>query len=186
MIQELLKDVDPKMQKALEHLGQELASIRTGRATTSLVDGITVDVYGQIMPLRQIATLGTPDAHTIAITPWDRSNLEPIEKAIRDTQSLGLTPNSDGQTIRLNIPQLTEERRKDIVKSMREKIEACHIAMRNIRHEALEEARKLEKAKQATQDELRFAEEQLNKKIDQSKAKVAELEAAKEKEIMAI
>ncbi len=186
MIRELLDTADPKLNKAVDHLAEELKSIRTGRATTSLVDGLVVEVYGQPMHLKQLATLSTPDAHTIAITPWNPGSLNEIEKAIRDAQTLGLTPNNDGHTIRLNIPPLTEERRKEIAKTVGEKVEQCHIALRNIRHELLEEARRLEKSKQVTQDDLRFAEEQLNKKIEQFRSKTAELQKVKETEILAV
>jgi ribosome recycling factor len=104
MVQEALESAGPKMQKAVEHLRDELRGIRTGRASTGVVEGLNVEVYGQPMVLKQIATIGTPDSRTIAITPWDRGNLASIEKAIREAQSLGLSPNNDGQTIRLNIP----------------------------------------------------------------------------------
>jgi ribosome recycling factor len=138
------------------------------------------------MQVKQLATIGTPDARTIAITPWDRNALPVIEKAIRESQSLGLTPNNDGINIRLNIPPLTEERRRDIVKSLGEKIEQCRIALRNIRHEILNEVKKLEKDKDATADDVKFAEQQLNKKIEEFQAKIEAVEKAKEAEIMQI
>lgn len=186
MIDSLLADADPKMLKATEHLREELASLRTGRASAALVEGITVDMYGQHMPLKSVATISTPDVRTIAITPWDPNALAPVEKAIRETQSLGLTPNNDGHTIRLNIPPLTEERRREIVKGLGEKVEGCRIAIRNIRHELLNEAKKLEKAKSATQDDVKYAEEQLNKKIDRFQDQIDEIARAKEAEIMEV
>ena len=186
MVRDLINSVDSKMDKALEHLGEELKTLRTGRATPALVDGIMVESYGQVVPLKQVASINTPDARQIAITPWDRSLMPAIEKAIRDSQSLGLTPNNDGTAIRLNIPPLTEERRRDIVKQVGEKVEQCHIAMRNIRHEVLNDIKKLERDKQATQDDVKFAEAELNKKIDQFKAKISELEKAKTAEIMQV
>lgn len=182
----LVASVDPKFNKALEHLEGELGSLRTGRASTSLVDGLNVDVYGQPMNLKTIATITTPDAQTIAISPWDKANLQPIEKMLRENTQLGLTPNNDGHTIRLNIPPLTEERRRDIVKSMGPIVEAAHIAMRNSRHEVLDAVKKFEKDKQATQDDVKWAEEELNKKINVYKAKVAEIEKAKTAEIMTV
>lgn len=185
-VRDVIGSADAKMQKAVEHLQDELRSVRTGRATTALVDGLTVDVYGQAMPLKSLATISTPDARTITITPWDRSNLAPVEKVIRETQSLGLTPNNDGTNIRLNIPPLTEERRREIVKTVGEKVEGAHIAMRNIRHELLDEVKKLERDKQATQDDVKFAENELNKKIDQFREKVSEVQKAKEKEVMEV
>lgn len=186
MVRETIATADPKMDKAIEHLRDELRSIRTGRATTSLVDSLTVDVYGQPMQLKQIASVSTPDARTIAISPWDRGNLMLIEKAIREAQSLGLTPNNDGVTIRLNIPQLTEERRREIVKTVGEKVEGCHIALRNARHETLDAVKRLEKDKQATQDDVKFAETELNKKIDKYREIISEIEKAKEKELLEV
>lgn len=185
-VRDLVSSVDAKFDKALEHLEVELGSLRTGRASTALVDGLNVDVYGQPMNLKSVATISTPDAKTISITPWDRANLEPIEKMLRETSSLGLTPNNDGHTIRLNIPPLTEERRREIVKSLGTHIEACNVALRNIRHEVLGEVKKLEKNKEATQDDVKWAEEELNKKIDTYKGKIQAIAAAKEKEIMTV
>lgn len=183
---ELVNSAEPKMAKAIEHMREDLNSLRTGRASVAMADGIAVDYYGQPMQLRQLATIGTPDAKTIAITPWDRNALDPIEKAIRETQSLGLTPNNDGHTIRLNIPAMTEERRRDVVKQLGEKVEACHISLRNIRHEVLNDVKKLEKEKLATQDDLKFAESELNKKVDTFRAIIAEIESAKTAEIMQV
>lgn len=185
-VSDLVKTVDAKFDKALEHLDGELSGLRTGRASTALVDGLNVDVYGQQMNLKSVATVSTPDAKTISITPWDRANLEPIEKMLRENHSLGLTPNNDGHTIRLNIPPLTEERRRDIVKSMGVHVEAAHIAMRNTRHEILKEAKKLEANKEATQDDIKWTEEELNKKMDLYKGKVQALEQAKTAEIMTV
>src|SRR5206468_6530244 len=128
----------------------------------------------------------TPDAKSIAITPWDRSMLQVIEKAIRDDQRLGLNPNNDGSVIRLNIPAMTEDRRRDIIKILGQKVEECRIALRNIRHDALDEVKKMEKSKQATQDDVKFAETELNKKIDQYQAKIETIASAKEKEILEV
>lgn len=186
MVNDILKQADPKMDKALEHLREELRSIRTGRAQVALVDSLVVEVYGQPMQLKAVATISTPDARSIQITPWDRGNLQSIEKAIREAQSLGLTPNNDGTHIRLNIPAMTEERRREVVKALGDKVEQCHIALRNIRHDILGEVRRLEKAKQATQDDTKFAEEQLNKKIDKYRGLIEEIEQAKTKEIMEV
>lgn len=186
MIRTLVEAAGPKMDKAIEHLAQELGSLRTGRATISLVDNIIVEYYGTPQPLKAVASVNTPDARTIAITPWDKGALPSIEKALRDDQSLGLNPNNDGVVIRLNIPALTEERRRDIVKSLGSKIEDCRITLRNIRHDTLKDVQKLEKAKEATQDDVKFAEAELNKLIDKFHKQIEELEAAKAKEIMAV
>jgi ribosome recycling factor len=186
MIRSIVDSANPKMEKALEHLNDELSSLRTGRATTGLVDTIPVDYYGTVQPLKAIASINTPDAKTIAISPWDKAALAPIEKALRDAQSLGLNPMNDGAVIRLNIPPLTEDRRREIVKNLGSKIEDCRITMRNIRHDVLKEVQKMEKAKEATQDDVKFAEAELNKKIDAFQKRIEELEAAKTKELMEI
>lgn len=186
MVRGIVDAVGPKMDKAIEHFGEELKSLRTGRASIVLVEGLIVEHYGQTMPLKSLATLATPDVHTIAITPWDRSALISVEKAIREASSLGLTPNNDGSTIRLNIPPMTEERRLEIVKQMGAKVEDCRIALRGIRHEAMSAIKKLEQSKQATQDDAKWSEEELNKKIDQYQLKIDALSASKEKEIMAV
>lgn len=186
MVRPIVESAGPKMEKALEHLASELGSIRTGRATTGLVDSITVDYYGVPQPLKAIASINTPDARTIAITPWDKGAMAPIEKAIRDTPTLGLNPMNDGNVIRLAIPPLTEDRRREIVKSLGSKIEECRITLRNVRHDTLKEVQKLEKDKQATQDDVKFAEAELNKKIDQFQRRIEELEAAKTKELMEV
>jgi ribosome recycling factor len=186
MVRQALDAANPKMDKALAHLEDELNSLRTGRASVGMVDGVTVDYFGTPQPLKAVASITTPDAKSIAITPWDRSMLQVIEKAIRDDQRLGLNPNNDGSVIRLNIPAMTEDRRRDIIKILGQKVEECRIALRNIRHDALDEVKKLEKSKQATQDDLKFAETELNKKIDQYQAKIEIIQASKEKEIMEV
>lgn len=186
MVRQTLDAANPKMDKALAHLEEELKGLRTGRASVGLVDGIMVDYFGTPQPLKAVASITTPDAKTIAITPWDRGQLQTIEKVMRETQSLGLNPNNDGSTIRLNIPPMTEERRRDILKVLGQKVEECRIALRNIRHEVLDEVKKLEKAKTATQDDVKFAEKELNTKIDQYQAKIEAIQAAKEKEIMEV
>lgn len=186
MVRDIISGAVPKMDKAVDHLKNDLLSLRTGRASVAMVDGVLVEQYGQKMPLRSLATISTPDARTIAITPWDRSSIPAVEKAIRENQALGFNPMNDGNTVRLNIPPLTEERRKQIVKQLGEKVESCHIAIRNIRHEVLQDVKKLEKDKQATQDDVKFAENELNKKIDTYKSRIEEISKAKEKEIMEV
>ncbi len=186
MVRGIVAGVDPKMTKAIDHLETDLGSLRTGRATTALVETVMVEQYGQLAPLRNVASLSTPDARTIAITPWDKALLQTIEKAIRETQSLGLTPNNDGSVIRLNIPTMTEERRREIVKQLGEKVEQCRVTLRNVRHEALSEIKKLEQSKQATQDDLKWAETELNKKIEAAQVKIEAISGAKQKEIMEV
>lgn len=186
MVRALVDAADPKMDKALEHLAEELGSLRTGRASSALVDNIVVEYYGMTQPLKAVASINTPDGRTIAITPWDKGAMTAIEKAIRDTPSLGLNPNNDGSTIRLNIPMLTEERRRDIVKTLGGKVEECRIALRNVRHDVLKEVQRMVKDKELTRDDETFAEAELNKKIDQYQRKIEELEAAKTKELMEV
>jgi ribosome recycling factor len=186
MVRQVIDNTPAKMDKALSHLEEELTSLRTGRASVGMVDGIQVDYFGTLQPLKAVASITTPDAKSLAITPWDRSMLQAIEKAIRDDQRLGLNPSNDGNVIRLNVPAMTEDRRRDILKVLGQKVEECRISLRNIRHEALDEVKKMEKSKQATQDDLKFAETELNKKIDQYQAKIEIIQAAKEKEIMEV
>jgi len=186
MVRSVVDAAGPKMEKALTHLADELGSLRTGRASVGLVDGVVVEHYGARQPLKAMASINTPDAKTIAITPWDKTALAPIEKALRETPALGLNPMNDGHVIRLNIPPLTEDRRREIVKSLGGKVEECRIALRNIRHDVLGDVKRLEKDKQITQDDVKFAETELNKKIDQFQKRIEELEATKSKEIMEV
>lgn len=175
---------EPKMQKALDYFEEELSQVRGGRAQLGLVDSIKVDVYGQEMLVKQIATVLTPDARTIAIQPWDKANMAAIEKAIRETQSLGLNPSNDGHVIRLNIPPLTEERRAQLVKLVSGKTEACNIALRNVRHEVLHDAKKKLKDKEISEDEFYQIEKQLNAMIEKYHEQAAAAFAAKEREMM--
>ncbi len=177
---------EPKMQKALDYFEEELGQVRGGRAQAGLVDSLKVEVYGQEMTLKQIATVITPDARTIAIQPWDKSNMPMIEKAIRDNHSLGLNPSSDGHVIRLNVPTLTEERRTQLVKLISEKTEACNVALRNARHDAINEAKKALKNKVISEDDYYGIEKQLNSLIEQYHAKADALFAVKEREMMSL
>jgi ribosome recycling factor len=186
MVRTLVEAAGPKMEKAIEHFGEDVKSLRTGRASTAMLDGVMVEQYGAMTPLKAVASVNTPDARSLAVTPWDKGMLASIEKAIRDNQALGLNPMNDGSVIRMSIPAMTEERRREVVKSLGGKVEQCRIALRNIRHEVLGEVKKLEKAKEATSDDVKFAESELNKKIDQFQRRIEELEAAKAKEIMEV
>ena len=186
MIRPIVESAQPKFDKAIEHLSEELKAIRTGRASGALVENLVVDYYGAPQPLKGIATINTPDARTIAITPWDKGAMPSIEKAIRESQSLGLNPNNDGTTIRLSIPSLTEDRRREIAKSLGVKVEECRIALRNVRQATLKEVQRLEKDKQATQDDVKFAETELNKKIEACQKRIDKIELAKTQEIMEV
>lgn len=186
MIRPIVESAQPKMDKAIDHLTEELKSIRTGRASGALVENLTIDYYGQLQPLKAIASINTPDARTIAITPWDRGAMTSIEKAIQESPTLGLNPMNDGIVIRLSIPALTEERRREIAKSLGGKLEDCRIALRNIRRDVLKDVQRLEKDKVVTQDDVKFAEAELNKKIDACQLRIDEIEATKTKEILEV
>ncbi|HEX7259342.1 MAG TPA: ribosome recycling factor [Candidatus Saccharimonadia bacterium] len=186
MVPQIVKQADPRMEKAVQYLEDELRSLRVGRAQTALVENLTVEQYGQTMLLKAVATITTPDAHTITISPWDKSMVASIEKMLRENQALGLNPSSDGNVVRLNVPPMTEDRRREIVKELGVKVENSHISLRQIRHDVLGEVKRMEKSGEATQDDMRFAEQELNKKIDYYKKKADELAKAKEAEIMQV
>lgn len=185
MIADVLSQTEAKMKKSIEVLETELASIRTGRASASLVDHITVDYYGNPTPLNQLATITVPEARVIAIQPWDKQTASPIEKAILRSD-LGLNPVNDGTTIRLPIPLLTEERRKDLVKVVRRRIEDGKVAVRNVRRDGLESLRALEKNKEISQDEQKRAQDQLQKVTDLFVGQADGLGAKKEAELMEV
>jgi ribosome recycling factor len=165
MAHEALATAESKMERALEAMDRELGGIRTGRASTGLVERISVDYYGTPTPLNQIAGISTPDAHLIVIQPWDRSVLSAIEKAITKSD-IGLTPNVDGTVVRLNVPPLTEERRRDMVKQVRRRVEETRIEIRNHRREAADELKKAQRAGDLSEDEERRELDGLQKLTD--------------------
>ena len=179
------KDFKGRMQKSIEALKNELNRVRTGRASIALLDGIKVDYYGTPTPLNQVATLAVPESRLITIQPWDASIIGDIEKAILKSE-LGLVPTSDGKIIRISIPQLTEERRKELVKLVKRLGENAKIAIRNIRRDANEFVKKKEKEKEISQDEMKKNQEEIQKLTDDFIAEIDKLIAAKEKEIMEI
>ena len=179
------KEFSRRMDKALEHLDEEFASVRAGRANAKVLDRITVEYYGRETPLNGVATISTPDARTLIIQPWDTKLLKDIQKAIQ-TSDLGINPQNDGRNIRLNFPQLTEERRKELVKQIRKYAENGKVAVRNIRRDAMEAIKKQEKAAEITEDDRKQAEKDLQKLTDDSCKKIDELMARKEKELMEI
>ena len=179
------KEYSRRMDKALEHLDEEFASVRAGRANAKVLDRITVEYYGSETPLNGVATISTPDARTLIIQPWDTKLLKDIQKAIQ-TSDLGINPQNDGKAIRLSFPQLTEERRKDLVKQIRKYAENGKVAIRNIRRDAMEAFKKKEKASEITEDDLKQAEKDLQKLTDDSCKELDALLAKKEKELMAI
>lgn len=173
MIDEIKRDTEQRMQASIDALLRDLASIRTGRASPALVERLSVDYYGTATPLNQLAGVSAPESRLLVIQPWDRGALSAIERAIQMSE-LGLTPNNDGQVIRLTIPQLTEERRKDLVKLVRAKVEDGKVAIRNIRRDAIDSIKELMKEKSIGEDEERRAEaeiqEMTNRFIEQADA----------------
>jgi ribosome recycling factor len=185
MIEEILNEAENRMQKAVEALRRELSTIRTGRASPSLVDRLTVDYFGTHTPLNQLASISVPEPRMLSIQPWDKTSIPIIEKAIQKSD-LGLTPSNDGRQIRLIIPQLTEERRRDLVKVVRRKVEEGKVAVRNTRRDLLEEAKKLEKDKSISEDELKRAQDRLQKLTDRYIQENDKIGAAKEAEVMEV
>lgn len=179
------QDVEAKMAKCVESCRSEFASIRTGRANAALLDRVHVEAYGQPMPLKQIAGVSTPDARTLVITAWDKNVVGDIRKAI-EKSDLGITPNVDGATIRLTVPPLTEERRKELVKVVKKKAEDGRVAVRNVRHHAHDEVKAQLKHGDITEDDNKRMTEQLQKATDKYTKEIDALTAAKEKEIMEI
>jgi ribosome recycling factor len=187
MMNELRKKADEKMNKAHDVLKKEFAGIRTGRASLGILDGIMVDYYGTPTPLNQVANLAVPDAKLITIQPWEAKMLGEIEKAILKSD-VGLTPTNDGKIIRLNIPPLTEERRQQIVKHAKKLAEDARVAIRNIRHDAINEIKKKSKDKDAhlPEDEVKKLQDEIQKITDSHIKRIDELLAHKEKEIMTV
>ncbi len=174
-----------KMDKTLEHLGEEFNSVRAGRANPKVLDRISVSYYGSETPLNGVATISSPDARTLVIQPWDTKLLKDIQKAIQ-TSDLGINPQNDGRIIRLVFPQLTEERRKDLTKQVRKYAEEAKVALRNIRRDGMDYVKKLKKSSEITEDDQKKAEKDLQDLLDQYIKKVDSELAAKEKELMAI
>ena len=185
MLKDEYKVYEDKMKKSIEAVISDFDTVRAGRANASVLNRISVDYYGTPTPIQQIASVGSPDPRTLVITPWDASALKGIEKAIQESD-LGINPQNDGRNIRLNFPQLTEERRKELVKQIRKYAENGKVAIRNIRRDAMESFKKKEKASEITEDDLKQAEKDLQKLTDDSSKKIDELLARKEKELMEI
>jgi ribosome recycling factor len=185
MIDDTLADAEQRMGKAVEALSRELATIRTGRARPALVEHLRVDYYGTPTPLNQLATIAAPEPRLLTIQPWDRSSLGPIERAIQ-MSDLGLNPTNDGAIIRLAIPQLTEERRRDLVKLVHRRVEDGRVAVRNVRRDCLEELRRLQREKEVSEDEERRAQEQLQKLTDRFVADAEQTGVEKEQELLEV
>jgi ribosome recycling factor len=185
LIESVISDTELKMKKSIETLKKEFSRIRAGRASANLLEGITVDYYGSPMPINQVANISIPEARLIVVQPWEKNMCGPIEKAIQ-ASDLGLNPQSDGNILRLPIPSLSEERRKDLCKSCGKMCEESKVAIRNIRRDSNEKFKKAEKDKDITQDEHKKTLDTIQKLTDKYIKTTDELQAAKEKEIMEV
>lgn len=184
-MEEVIKDTAARMARSIEAFRKELARVRTGRASFSLLEGIRVDYYGTPTPLQQVGTLSVPESRLITVTPWDPKMIGPIEKAIQ-ASGLGLNPTSDGKVVRVPIPPLTEERRRELVRLVRKMAEEARVAVRNVRREGVEKLKEKEKRKEASEDEVKRAQEKVQKETDAAVRKIDEILKAKEQEILEV
>ena len=180
-----MSETDARMKRSLEALQRELNSVRTGRATPALVENLTIEYYGVPTPLNQIAGITVPEARMLMIQPWDKQSLKDVEKGILRSD-LGLVPNNDGTVIRINIPTLTEERRRELVRLVGRKLEDGHVSVRNIRRDSLEQLRSMERDKELSQDENRRAQDQLQRVTDSYIGQMDEMREAKNVEVMEV
>ena len=185
MTQQLLQDAEQRMKKTHQVLERELAGIRTGRATPALIEDLRVDYYGTPTPLKQIATVTAPEARLLVIQPWDRGVIPQIERAILQS-GLGLSPAADGAVLRLPIPHLTEERRRDLARLVRGKVEEERVALRNVRRDVLDHVRRLHRQKEISEDEERRTQDQLQKLTNRFTGEMDKIGAAKEAEVMEV
>lgn len=185
MNKEDYKVYSDKMRKSIDAVNADFASVRAGRANASVLDRISVDYYGSPTPIQQIAAIASPDPRQLVITPWDGTALKPIERAIQESD-LGINPQNDGKSIRLNFPQLTEERRKDLAKQVRKYGEDAKVAVRNIRRDAMDAFKKQQKASEITEDDQKLLEKDLQKLTDAAIKEIDRLTDAKEKELFEI
>lgn len=184
-MEDRLKDAKRRMGGAVKTLTAEFASVRTGRASTALLDRVTVEAYGTRTPLNQLATIGAPEPRLLTVQPYDRSIMAAIEKAIMESD-IGLTPNNDGQLIRLPVPQLTEERRKELVRLVHKMAEEARVAVRNVRRDVLNELKRAEKEGEVSRDQLGRAQDEVQKLTDAEVKEIDELMAHKEAEILEV
>jgi ribosome recycling factor len=185
MIKDILKDAENRMKSAISTLEEDLAGIRTGRATPALVEKLPIDYYGMPTPLMQLASISVPEARALLIKPFDPSTLKTIERSILASE-LGLTPNNDGKVIRLNLPPLTEERRRDLVKVVNNRLEESRVAIRNVRRDLIKDLRDFEKEKMISKDDLQVGEEELQKITDEMIEDIEKIGQRKEAEIMEV
>jgi ribosome recycling factor len=185
MIKETVKDAEHHMKGALNSLEDDLTGIRTGRATPALVEKLPIDYYGMPTPLLQLASISIPEARAILIKPFDPTSLKTIEKSILASE-LGLTPNNDGTAIRLNLPPLTEDRRRDLVKVVHSRLEEARVSIRNVRRDIIKDLKEFEKEKMISEDDLRIGEDEIQKLTDRMISEVESIGSRKEKEIMEV
>src|SRR5262245_10426964 len=182
---DVLSTIESLMQKTLEKMKADFSTLRTGRASAALLENVRVDYYGAATPINQLANVSAPEARTLEIRAWDKGAMQLIEKAIQKSD-LGLNPNNDGTVIRLQIPKLTEERRKDLIRVVRKMAEEYRVSVRNERRDGLEKLKKAEKAKEISEDDLKSTEHDVQKMTDNYVKKVDEMLAAKERDIMEV
>jgi len=175
-----------RMQGVTAHFQAELAKVRTGRAHPGMLDGIKVEAYGAEMPLNQVANVTAPEAQLLQITPFDPSNIQQIAAAIRNDQSLGLNPSDDGRVVRVPVPPLTEERRRQLVKQAAEKLEEARIALRSVRQDGLKEAKRKKEGKELSEDDVKLVEKEIDRLMSESQAKLEEIFKAKEKDVLTL
>ncbi|HTW82726.1 MAG TPA: ribosome recycling factor [Candidatus Sulfotelmatobacter sp.] len=185
MLDDVYRDTEAKMNKALEATRADFASIRTGRAAPALLDRLQVEAYGSAVPLKQVASINSPDGRSLLVTAFDKSTIGAIRKAI-ETSDLGLNPNVDGASIRLSFPPLTEDRRKELVKLVKKKAEEHKVAVRNVRHKAIDDVKALAKDGTITDDQIKRGQDQVQKLTDKFTKQIDELVTGKEKEIMEV
>lgn len=183
--QDVMKETERKMDRSIDALKRDLTSLRTGRATPSLVDNISIDYYGTPTPLNQLASISTPDARAIMVQPWDKQALPEIEKSLMRSE-MGFNPSNDGNVITVPIPPLTQERRKEMVRMLKRKIEDGKVSVRNVRRDGIDALRKMERGKEISQDENRRSQDQLQKATDAHIKAIDEVAVAKESEIMQV
>jgi len=181
----LLKDTSARMERSIEAFRKELGKVRTGRASFSLLDGVKVDYYGTLTPLQQVGTLSVPESRLITVTPWDTKMIGPIEKAVQGS-GLGLNPSSDGKMVRIPIPPLTEERRRELAKVVRKMGEDARVAVRNVRREAIEKLKDRERKKEISEDVVKRGQERIQKETDAHVKKIDEILKSKEQEILEV
>jgi ribosome recycling factor len=185
MVKDVLSQTETKMKKSIEALRHHLGSIRTGRASPGLVEQVQVEYYGSEMPINQLANVSVPEPRMLVIQPWDQSALKAIEKAIQHSD-LGINPSNDGKVIRLAIPPLTEQRRRDLTKLVRKEVEESKVALRNIRHDGMRDLKKLETDKQISADDLKRAQERLQELTDRYTREMDQVGSTKEAEVMEV